>query len=228
MNERSIHVIGPMKNRKQNILILSLFGLVFLATVTSQAQEQAWDKKPEAGAQYRTITDMAGRKIRIPVNIKRVMPSTLVYMLAPEKMCELLSTSSRENKKYIPKKYRKKTIFRGDRGRANIEATIAANPDLVFVGVGQNIELLQEKYGNIPLVCVENTRDALGYSPGLLFTGYVLGVPDRAAKLNAYYQGVLKEVQTTVAKIPPEKRTRVYYAEGNNGLSTDPSGSCHS
>jgi iron complex transport system substrate-binding protein len=58
--------------------------------------------------------------------------------------------------------------------------------------------------------------------------GDVLGVPDVADKEIEYYLDVLSEVEETVAKIPESERVGVYYAEGSNGLSTDPSGSCHS
>jgi ABC-type Fe3+-hydroxamate transport system, periplasmic component len=119
-------------------------------------------------------------------------------------------------------------------GSTNYEAYIAMHPDLVFISCESGLtdpsatNLTQEKFGTIPVVCVDNARNATGYGPTLLFMGDILGVPDVAKEEDAYYQKVLDEVQTKVATIPEGKRVRVYYAEGTDGLSTDPSGSCHS
>jgi iron complex transport system substrate-binding protein len=86
------------------------------------------------------------------------------------------------------------------------------------------MNVMQEKFGSIQLVCVDNTRNATGYAPTLRMMGDVLGVPDRAEKLITYYEGVWGEVRKKVDALPVEKRVRVYYAEGTNGLATDPSG----
>lgn len=124
-------------------------------------------------------------------------------------------------------------LDRWGRGGVNVEAYIAARPDMVFVG-GEpgadlsRIALTREKFGSVPVVCVDNTRNATGYAETIRFMGDVLGVPDRADVLIAYYEDVLKEVTNRVSRIPEQHRKRVYYAEGNNGLSTDPRGSVHS
>ena len=187
---------------------------------------------------YRIITDMVGRRVRIPIHVSKVMgtsppPTTFVYMLAPEKLGGWMAPPSKDAAKFIPGKFRGIPVFGWGRGSINYEAYIAARPDLVFVG-GETeldlsrIEMVQEKMGAIPVVCVGKTRDAIDYGKTIEFIGDVLAVPDRARVLNTYYQGVLNEVRTKVKAIPEEKRVRVYYAEGNNGLSTDPSGSPHS
>ena len=50
---------------------------------------------------------------------------------------------------------------------------------------------------------------------------------DRAETLINYYKNVLDEVNAKVVAIPENRRTRVYYAEGNNCLSTEPGKSQH-
>jgi iron complex transport system substrate-binding protein len=195
----------------------------------------------EQNATHRTITDMAGRIVTIPANISLVLctsppPTTFVYMLAPEK---LGSVESKPEVAITPVKTDnlsavQENITITGPGQVNYESYIAMHPDLVFISCESGItdsssaDLTQEKFGAIPAVCVDNARNATMYGPTLLFMGDVLGVPDVAAEQNAYYQSVLAEVQEKVAAIPEEKRVRVYYAEGANGLSTDPSGSCHS
>jgi iron complex transport system substrate-binding protein len=194
--------------------------------------------KNTTDAQFRVITDMAGRKVKIPVNISKVLstsppPTTFIYMLAPEKLGGWVGGPSKDAGKILPKEYKNIPNMGWERSETNYEAYIAARPDLVFIGVEVELdpsraETVQEKFGKIPVVCIENSRNATGYAKTFKFMGDVLGVPDRAKILNDYYLGVLKEVQDRVATIPQDKRIRIYYAEGNNGLSTDPSGSPHS
>lgn len=193
---------------------------------------------PASTGSYRTITDMAGRRVLIPKTISKALstsppPTTFIYMLAPEKLGGWLASPSEETAKFIPRQYRDKPVFKWARGAINYEAYIAARPDIVFVGSEtgadlSRVTLTQEKLGAIPVVCVDNTRNATGYAATIRFIGNVLGVPDRAEVLITYYRNVLDEVQSKIAAIPEAKRVRVYYAQGNNGLSTDPRGSLHS
>jgi iron complex transport system substrate-binding protein len=194
--------------------------------------------KLSSGSSSRTITDMAGRTVVIPRNIKKALsfsppPTTFVYMLAPEKLGAWLGGQPNQSSRFIPDAYRDKPVFKWGQQPTQYEGYIAARPDIVFLGFesGNNIskvEQTQEKLGTIPVVCVDNTRNATGYAETIRFMGNVLGVPERAEKLVNYYQGLLNEVRTKVATVPEKKRIRVYYAEGNNGLSTDPAGSVHS
>ncbi len=224
------------KKRKMLMLVVGVAVIVCIGLVgplRGMAQEEGAPRQL-----YRTITDMAGRSVRIPVKVSKVMgtsppPTTFVYMLAPDKLGGWMAAPSKDATKFIPGKFRDIPIFHWGRGSINYEAYIAAHPDLVFVG-GETeldlsrIETVQQKMGAIPVVCVGKTRDAIDYGTTIKFIGDVLACPDRAQVLITYYQDVLDEVRAKVKAIPEEKRVHVYYAEGNNGLSTDPSGSPHS
>ena len=193
--------------------------------------------QPPNGA-FRTITDMAGRRVSLATTVTKVLstsppPATFVYMLAPDKLGGWVGRSFDDTRKFIPPAYHDIPVFGWGRNSTNYEAFIAARPDLVFIGCEKGfdlsrVDLIQEKFGDIPVLCVDDTRNATGYGATLNFVGEVLGVADRAAALVAYYQHVLKEVQENVDAIPAGRRVHVYYAEGNSGLSTDPSGSPHS
>lgn len=227
------------KNMVNTIIRHIIFIFAFLASaISAHGVEGNTLSVTSADSQYRVITDMAGRKVKIPAKISKVLstsppPTTFIYMLAPEKLGGWVAAPSRETSKILPKEYHNIPTFGWGRGATNYESYIAARPDLVFIGVEVELapsraETVQEKFGKIPVVCIENSRNALGYADTITFMGEVLGVPDRAKILNDYYLGVLKEVQDRIKNIPQEKRTRIYYAEGNNGLSTDPAGSLHS
>ncbi len=59
----------------------------------------------------------------------------------------------------------------------------------------------------------------------LLFV--VLSVGDRAETLASYCEKKMSEIKSDVANIPDPDKVTIYYAEGNGGLATDPSGSDH-
>jgi iron complex transport system substrate-binding protein len=210
---------------------------VSATAVRKQPDVDSASLETSSNGSSRVITDMAGRRVTVPKTIVKVLstsppPTTFIYMLAPEKLGGWIGLSSRETTMFIPKKYRDIPVFGWSRRSINYEAYIAAQPDIVFVGGGTGtdlsmVDLTQEKFGAIPVVCVDNTRNATGYGETIRFIGNLLGVPDRAEVLITYYRDVLDEVRAKTAAIADQKRVRVYYAEGNNGLSTDPSGSPH-
>jgi iron complex transport system substrate-binding protein len=191
--------------------------------------------RAEPNASYRTITDSVGRKVTIPATITRVLGSTsLVYLIAPEKVggWDLTALTNETRKFYsaLPA-----NITNVSSSSSNYEAYIALHPDLIFISCGDGnairadaVNLTQEKYGKIPVVCLNNTQNVTNAGSAFRFMGQVLGNPERADELTGYYEGVLGEVRTKVSAIPKDQRVRVYYAEGANGLSTDASGSIHS
>lgn len=188
-------------------------------------------------ASCRTIADMAGRKVRIPTTITKAIGTspalnTYIYMISPDKLAAWMTSLPDEGKKFIPLQYHSLPVLEWGKS-SYYDAYISVCPDLVFVEYMteipiKQIELTQKKFGKIPVVCIENSADAVGYMETIRFVGEVLGIPDMAEKLVGYYNRVLTEVEAKIASFPESERVRVYYAEGNNGLKTDPKGSVHS
>ncbi|MFA5221374.1 MAG: ABC transporter substrate-binding protein [Methanoregula sp.] len=190
--------------------------------------------KVEPDASSRTITDNAGRKVTIPAHPAKVLGSaTFVYLVAPEKLGGWESDLTSDSRKFFSALPENLTITGSS--SSNYEAYIALHPDLVFISCGDgnairydSVNLTQEKYGSIPVVCLNNTQNVTNSVSSFRFMGDVLGVPVRADELIRYYERVSGEIRVKVSAIPEEKRVRVYYAEGANGLATDASGSIHS
>jgi iron complex transport system substrate-binding protein len=192
---------------------------------------------------FRTITDMANRKVTIPTKISKIICngnplSAACFMVAPEMLLLTMGGPSKDGAKYIPEQFRNiPSSGMGERGGSNYESYIALNPDLIFDGCGKiggesvsgnplaSLEIMQEKLGSIPVVCLDS--DISNYEATLKFMGEVLNVRERTNAFIAYYRDVLREVQAKTSSIPQSKRVRVYYAEGNDGLQTDPVGSRH-
>lgn len=187
-------------------------------------------------AASRVITDSAGREVQIPERVERILAagppaSVLVYVLAPEKLLGWNRRPSPAEAEFLTPAARKlPEIGRltGRGGTANLEAIIAAKPDLIvdFGSVADTyISLanrIQEQTG-IPYILIDG-RFANTISAIRLF-GDIAGVSERAEQIARYGEEVLKRIDQKVRSVPAEKRPRVYLARGANGLETGSKGS---
>lgn len=207
------------------------------AAVTSSASA-ASSSSPSAGDK-REITDMAGRKVTIPANVKSVycaVPTAeaMVSSLCPDKLVGWVNKPSAAMLKYLPEKFASLPVIGGWMGQkvtANMEDIVKLNPDVViYMGTVDMSNTDQtpaqiEKQTGLPVIVVSS---ALADTAKVYrFLGDCLGEKDRAEKLASYSDEKLTAVKNAVAKVPASEKVNVYYAEGNDGLSTDPSGSDH-
>lgn len=206
-------------NQSRTLMALCL--LVLLGTTVCQAA---------------TITDAAGRKVVVPDRIERVMAagppaSILLYVLAPQKMVGWVREPGQAEKEFLLASVRDLPTYgqlTGKAGTANIEAVLAAKPD-VIIDVGtvsptyaSLADKVQEQTG-IPYVLIDGS---FARTPKTLReTGAMLGVPDRAEELAAYSEKSLADLQTGLSSINGPERPRVYYGRGPEGLETGLSGS---
>ena len=185
-------------------------------------------------ATTRTITDMYGTKITVPAVINRVISTgpvetQLIYILAPEKLVGLSSAWDGSPASFIPNQYSSiPVIGNASNGSFNFEAAIATKPDVVLEGKTKNLDTDRQKFGTIPVVGLNAGDDLLTmYEPEIRFVADLLGVPERGDALIAYYKSTMDYVKSVVSTIPDAEKVRVYYAEGNDGLQTDATGSWH-
>lgn len=185
----------------------------------------------------KTVTDMAGRKVTIPVKITRVFSSNLigtvtVYCLNPDKVSGWNSALRPGEKKFIPEQYWNLPVIGGWSGNPksqNRETLLANKPDVIFASPAEASQIeasrmIQEETG-IPVLMIDQRLDQIDAM--IKFVGEVIGEPKRAKVLAAYAAQVLEDNQKLLASIPEQERKRIYYAEGINGLQTDPPGSFH-
>ena len=227
--------------------VFTIFAMVALSASpfrgTAISNETAVDPGDRGKRQpaARIITDMAGREVRIPETVKKVLatsppPLTFVYMLAPDKLGGWMGPGpAGSNMNFVPEVYHDLLVIPRGLSSMTYEAYIAAQPDLVIYECEHEferagIDQVQAQMGPIPVVAfsVNETRNMPGYADTIRFIGDLLDASKQAEALIAYYDDVLAEVREKVDLIPEENRTRAYYAEGSNGLITDPKGSQHS
>lgn len=189
-----------------------------------------------ASAGTRTFVDAAGRKVEIPEIINKAMAAgppaaVLIYALAPEKLAGWIKEPSSEDKAFIPEPYRDLPAhgrLTGKGNTANLEAVLAMKPDIIIdVGTvdptyASLADRVQEQTG-IPYVLIDGSF--AGTSDTLKKAGDLLGKQADAEKLAAYAQSAIERLNAIVADIPADKRPRVYYGRGPDGLETGLAGS---
>lgn len=189
-----------------------------------------------AGAEARTVTDSAGRKVEVPDRIERVFAagppaSILLYMLAPERMTGWPNPPTPEERPYIAPRYRDLPALgrlTGRGGTANLEVVLKEKPDLIldfgsvrdtYVSLADNVQ----EQTKIPYVLIDGRFEATPAALRLL--GDILGVKERGESLAKYVEATFAEIDQALAKTPAEKRPRVYLARGPDGLETGVVGS---
>lgn len=184
----------------------------------------------------RPFTDASGRTVEIPDHVTRVLAagppaSVLVYVLAPDKLTGWVREPGADEKAFLAPAVRDLPTFgrlTGQGGTANMEAVIAAKPDLIIdVGsVNATYKSLADKVQQqtgIPYVLIDGRfKDT---AATLRQVGDLLGVKPRAEELASYAENTLKTLDEGLAKLPAGDRPRVYYGRGPDGLETGLAGS---
>ena len=187
-------------------------------------------------AQGRTVVDSAQRKVVLPERITRVFvagppASVLMYVLAPGLMVGWVREPSPAEKAFLVPAARDlpetgRLTGRGD--TVSLERLVAAKPDLVLdfgsvTGTYVSLADRVQEQTSIPYVLIDGTFAATPQS--LRLAGEIVGKAARAEELAAYAEKTFGLVDSVLAKVPADKRPRVYLARGAEGLETGGRGS---
>ena len=230
---KDYNVVGMEKKSKIIILILALLIVAGVSThlfLTPSTVENSGAKN---------ITDMIGRNIEIPSSLNKVVATsppmtTVIYMIAPEKLTALNFKWTDSEKVYVQSKYQGLPNIGGWYGTqdGSYEEFIASEPDIVIESIDEGgdgdlstVNERQSKFGKIPVVAVNDTTHVEKIDASITFMGEVVGAPANAKKLTDFNDKYLDIVHKKTPQITDKKN--VYYAEGNDGLKTNPSGSVH-
>jgi iron complex transport system substrate-binding protein len=189
----------------------------------------------------RIITDDAGREVTVPavadltsVYCTSPMGELYLFTLAPQLAGGTNSTYSEAELKYLPA------------GTANLKnyGTWAMNGTLdneaiMAAGIQVLLDVSSATIADSDITAADDLQDQTGI-PVLLYDGSVdktpdayraigelLGTEDHASELAAYCETTYENVTAAVATVPDADRVTVYYAEGPDGLKTEPETSPH-
>ncbi|WP_027400583.1 ABC transporter substrate-binding protein [Anaerovorax odorimutans] len=222
--------------KKLLICILVLTIMVLPACSTNNSNDDA--KTTSSDDSTYVITDMAGREVEVPSNIDSVLSrcpigTIIMYTLNPEKIAGLNWEPTEVEKEYLSKEYLELPMLSGwyaNGKTGNVEEILKVSPDIIFssgtsaqASIDQADEI-QNKL-NIPVVIIDTNLDKL--EEMYTFVGKLVGEEKRAEKLSKYTKELLADVDKKAKSIKDDEKVKVYYAEGPEGLLTDPSGSEH-
>ena len=188
-----------------------------------------------AGSGTVSFTDSTGRQVELPREITRVAPASpladiMLFPIAADEMVGWCSAPGRAAGEMLGTKYLElPELGKIDADPADFarEVLLASAPQ-VIVDVGEEykagLDSLQEDLG-IPVILIDGALGASGDALRLL--GQALGKAELGEQLGAYADGVIGDVRARAAAIPQDRRLRVYYGEGADGLTTLVAGSVH-
>lgn len=228
-------VVIMEKKSKMVILILVILVLAGVAThlfLTPSTVESVGSKN---------ITDMIGRSVEIPASVSNVVATsppmtTVLYMIAPEKLKAVNFQWTDEELKYVPNEYANYPVVGGWYGTqdGSYEEFIASEPDVVIESIDEGgdgdmstVQERQQKFGTLPVIAVNDTTNVEKVGSSITFMGEVIGAEDKANQLNDFNNKYLDIVKEKSSKLSDSDKKTVYYAEGDDGLSTNPSHSAH-
>jgi iron complex transport system substrate-binding protein len=214
-------------------------GLIFLfCCVTMMAQyremtDMSADSHVEAtgmSGMHREVTDMAGRRVRIPKTVKKVFTdrflSLMAFALDPKITCNATFRIPEAGRKYISE------IYYTDKPLTenNEEEILNLHPDVILLSLFgeescETAVRMQEKL-HIPVLLVK--FELTDYRNAYKFLGQALNRQETSVQIIDFLDRYVIPLHEQTKKIPVEKRPSVYYAEGNIGLNTEAAGSLHS
>ncbi|WP_455718676.1 ABC transporter substrate-binding protein [Anaerosporobacter sp.] len=183
------------------------------------------------------FTDSAGREVEIPSNITRIAASgslaqIVLFSVDPDKLIGLASEFSDNAKSYIDEKYYDLPILGQFYGQETFsaEAVVNANPQ-VIIDIGETKDTIEEdmdtiqKQTGIPTIFIEATLETMPTAYRTL--GELLDKETECEELATYCEDTWNDAKEKSDSIKEEDRVKVFYAEGDTGLQTEPKGSIH-
>jgi iron complex transport system substrate-binding protein len=207
-----------MKKRKIGLLLVIIALLaVSMMVLAGCGEEKDVDTTPST----RTITDMVGREVTLPAEIKRIAAvgpvpvlNTFIFTMGEgEKIVNgLPGFAKNERWKYqtvfAPHLVNLPTI-QESRTSPNIEELIKLEPDVVFTMDEQMAKAVANAEMNAVVLSWTEPEDV---KKTIKLVGEVLNKKAQADEYVKYFDAKVEKISKAVSTIPEEKRPRVLYA----------------
>lgn len=212
-----------MKRWSILFVLLLILGVILAGCTSSSGSTST--TTPEA--KTRTITDMAGRQVEIPLKVERTAffggpIGQVPYILGVQDTIVATSIGSKNSQllNIMDPNLKNTAAPRQTNGIINIEELIKSNPQ--FVVAGDVDGAIVEKQTSIPVVYFfENSEGTAQQTKNeVTFIGYIYGKEDRAKNYSAYQDRILALVKSRVADIPAAERKVLFNGYDANHLIT--------
>lgn len=211
--------------RKLRCIAIAISAIIFLVTgcSNSTSSQKTEEKKP----QTKTITDAAGKKVEVPLNINRIGDAwqahneVLAMLGAGDKVVATILTEKARPWLYKvnPQMNKAVTVFSTD--TVNTEELVKVKPDIVFMPLNDKSANKVSDLG-IPTVQL-NFTDFKGLKECFKLTGDILGDEGkkRAEEYISYLDNKLNMITEVTSKIPKEQRPKVLHVTSLSPLTVD-------
>lgn len=216
------------------------------STPASEAADSQAPESSEAAASDGTveIVDMGGRTLTIPSpeNLERIYPTgstalMLLYTLAPDKMTAAPSSTgsafTEDQKKFVTEEVWDLPSYgtmSGSNGSLNLEAIKNADVQVILsMGTSTitetDISEADDLQAQLDIPVVLFSGEMADYAEAYRLLGKIIDREEDAEKIIAYTSDIVEKVEAVAAQVPEEERVTLYYAEGDDGLATEPASS---
>jgi iron complex transport system substrate-binding protein len=191
---------------------------------------------PAVAQSRREVTDGAGRKVELPEKVARIYAagppaSILIFAVAPDKLIGWTSQWRDAERPFIAQRYAELPTLGRLTGRgntANVEVVMQARPDVIidYGAVRPTLASLADRVqqqSGIPYLLLDGDFDRM--PEAIRLVGRIANEDKPAELLARYAQDTVADINRRVARIPRERRPRVYYGRGPQGLNTGLAGS---
>lgn len=222
-----------MFKKKKFISLAIIFILIASLLVGCNQQKTNGEVKVDKNLE---IEDMAGRKISIPAKVDKIFSvdpvgTILLYSLNPDKMVGWNYELREGEKRFIDEKYQSLPNL-GDAGKGtiNIEEILKVEPEVLIMMTKiddttlSKVDELEKQIGKT-IVVLDDSMEKL--DEGYEILGEIMDEKDKAEELAKYCKETLDDIKENSSKITEEKKVNIYYAEGPDGLQTEPTGAWH-
>lgn len=220
-----------MYKRNISILIIVFIMVVSMAGCSRETGNEVTSMNNDS-----ELIDMAGRPVILPDEVNKIFSvgpegTILLYTLNPEKMVGWNYELREGEKRFISEKYHCLPNLGGaGKESINIEEVLKVDPDILVMmtsidkaSISKADELEEKTRKPVFILDVDINKIDKAYE----FLGLLMKEEKRANELSKYCKGTLDNIERNSLIITEDKRVRVYYAEGPNGLQTEPGGSWH-
>lgn len=184
-----------------------------------------------------TFTDSAGRKVDLPANITKIVPSgsmaqMVLFALAPDMFVGLSDKWSADAQKYIDTKYYNIPVLGQLYGtqNLNLEQIAKVNPQ-VIIDVGEAKTTIVKDMDDlsnqvhIPAIHIDATTATMPQAYRTL--GKLLGREKQGEALAQYCEQTLKNTQDIMKAVGDNGKVKLLYCSGTDGLNVIAKGSFH-